>query len=78
MGASLVPLSFDEARRRGEWFGYLLEQGLAAGCAIVVGVSMSRQHVVADGIAPQQQAGLRVRSFTHITDAVTWLKAPER
>jgi hypothetical protein len=75
--ASLVPLSSDEARGRGAWFGSLLEQGLAARCAIVVGVSTYRQHIVAEGIAPQQEAGLRLRSFTHFADAVTWLKAPE-
>jgi len=76
--SSLAPLSPDEARRRGEWFGDLLERGQAAKCAMVVGVSESRQHILAEGIAPQGQTGLLLRSFTSFADAVTWLKASAR
>src|SRR5262245_17854807 len=73
---SLAHISPDEARRRGEWFGYLLKHGIAGRCAMVVGVSEYRQQILAEGIAPLAQAGLPLRIFTSFADAVTWLKGP--
>jgi hypothetical protein len=75
---SLVPLSLDEAQRRSEWFGELLQRGVAGRCAIVTGVSEYRHRILIEGIGPQKRAGLPIWSFVSFAEAVAWLKAPER
>ena len=75
--ASWVVLTTQEIQLRSDWYRDLLEREVTARCAIVVGESEYRQQIVAQGIAPLQETGLPVRSFTQFKDAVAWLKAPE-
>jgi hypothetical protein len=74
--SSLVYLSPQEIQLRSEWYRDLLERGVTARCAMVVGESEYRQQIVAQGMAPLQEAGLPVRSFAQFADAVVWLRAP--
>jgi hypothetical protein len=75
--SSLVDLSPQEIQLRSEWYRDLLERGVTARCAMVVGESAYRQQIVAQGMAPLQEAGLPVRSFAQFADAVAWLRAGE-
>lgn len=74
--SSLVYLSPQEIQLRSEWYRDLFERGVTARCAMVVGESEYRQQVVAQGMAPLQEAGLPVRSFAQFADALAWLRAP--
>jgi len=74
--SSLVDLSPEEIQLRSEWYRDLFERGNTARCAMVVGESEYRQQVVAQGMAPLQEAGLPVRSFAQFADALAWLRAP--
>ena len=74
--SSWVYLSPEEIQLRSEWYRDLFERGITARCAMVVGESEYRQQIVAQGMAPLQEAGLPVRSFAQFADAVAWLRAP--
>jgi hypothetical protein len=74
--SSWVYLSPQEIQLRSDWYRELLDRGVTARCAIVVGESEYRQQIVAQGMAPLQEAGLPVRSFAQFKDAVAWLTAP--
>jgi hypothetical protein len=71
--SSLVSLSPQEIQLRSEWYRDLLERGVTDRCAMVVGESEYRQRIVAQGMAPLQDAGLPVRSFAQFKDALAWL-----
>jgi hypothetical protein len=73
--SSLVYLSPEEIQLRTEWYQDLFQRGVTARCAMVVGESEYRQQIVAQGMAPLQEAGLPVRSFAQFADAVVWLRA---
>jgi len=73
---SLVHLSPEEIQLRSEWYRDLFERGITARCAMVVGESDYRQQIVAQGMAPLQEAGLPLRSFPQFADALAWLWTP--
>jgi hypothetical protein len=74
--SSLVYLSPEEIQIRSEWYRDLLQRRITARCAMIVGESEYRQQIVAQGMAPLQEAGLTVRSFAQFADALAWLRAP--
>ena len=74
--SSLVDLSPEEIQLRSEWYRDLFERGITARCAMVVGESEYRRQIVAQGMAPLQEAGLPVRSFAQFADALAWLRSP--
>src|SRR5262245_57414711 len=76
--ASLVNLSPEEIQVRTEWYRDLFQHGITARCAMVVGASEYRQQIVAQGMAPLQEAGLPVRSFAQFAEALAWLRAPQQ
>jgi hypothetical protein len=75
--SSLVYLSPLEIQLRSDWYSDLFVREVTARCAMVVGESDYRQQIVAQGMAPLQEAGLPVRSFAQFADAVAWLRAPD-